>query len=135
MNRRRILSAACMVLAMPGLALANEGGKEDAKKGGGSTFVQVQTLTATVNRMGGKRGVLTVDLGLDIPDKALRERAVLSTPRLRAAYVQALTMYAASLPAARAPNADYIAAQLQNQTDAMLGRLGAKLLVGTILIN
>jgi hypothetical protein len=44
-------------------------------------------------------------------------------------------MYAASLPAARAPDADYIAGMLQRQTNSLLGTTSAKLLVGAILIN
>jgi hypothetical protein len=138
MDRRRLILAAVASLAAltaPALALANEGGKEEAKTGSGSSFLPLQTLTATVNRMGGRRGVMTVDVGLDIPNKSLRERAQMSTPRLRAAYIQTLAIYAAGLPAARAPNADFIAMQLQNQTDTMLGQAGAKLLVGSILIN
>jgi hypothetical protein len=135
MDRRRLLMLSAFAALAPNLGLASEPAKEDRKKGGGLTFLQLPTLTATVMRMGGKRGVLTVDMGLDIPDDNLREKAELWTPRLRAAYVQTLNIYAAGLPAARAPDADYIAMMLQRTTNTMLATNGAKLLLGAILIN
>jgi hypothetical protein len=136
MRRRQFLIALATLapVAAATSAWANDPPKANLKKGGGSTFVQIQTLTATVIRMRGRRSVLTVDAGLDIPDNALRERAELSTPRLRAAYVQALAVYAAGLPSARAPDPDFIATLLQRATDNTLGRKGAKLLVGAIMI-
>ncbi len=135
MNRRSLLALSAFAAVAPSLALANGAPKEDRKKGGGLTFLQLPTLTATVMRMGGKRGVLTVDMGLDIPDEKLHEKAELWVPRLRAAYVQTLGTYAASLPAARAPDADYIATMLQRTTNTMLASNGAKLLLGAILIS
>jgi hypothetical protein len=136
MRRRQLLFALATLapVAAAQNAWANDPPKANLKKGGGTTFVQIQTLTATVTRMGGRRGVMTVDAGLDIPDGALRERAQLSIPRLRAAYVQAVSVYAAGLPAARAPDADFIAGMLQRLTDTQLGRKGAKLLIGAIMI-
>ena len=62
----------------------------EKKKGGGDTFVQLPTLTASIFHPDGRRGVLTVDVGLDIPDGGLRQRASISVPLLRAAYTQAL---------------------------------------------
>jgi hypothetical protein len=92
-------------------------------------------LTATVFRPDGRRGVLTVEAGVDVPDAALRDRANLSQPRLRAAYVQFLESYAGGLAPGAPPDADYISSQLQNQTNLVLGRPGARLLLGSILIN
>ena len=135
MNRRLILALSLAPALLGGAALANEPAKEDRKKGGGTSFLQIQTLTATVTRMGGRRGVLTVDCGLDIADEKLREKATLSVPRLRARMIQSLAMYGAGLPAARAPDADYIAGLLQRDANALLGSTGAKLLLGAILIN
>ena len=135
MDRRRIILALGLAPAFVATgAFANEAPKEDRKKGGGETFLQIQALTATINRMGGRRGVLTVDCGLDIPNQKLREKATLSVPRLRAGFVQSLSIYAASLPAARAPDADYLSGLLQREADKMLGP-GSKLLLGAILIN
>lgn len=107
----------------------------DKKKGGGASFIQFPTLTATVAGERGRRAVLTLEAGLDIPDEKLREAAELSTPRLRAAFSQSLRVYAAGLAPAALPNADYIARQLQRDADRVLGKGGATLLLGTILVN
>ena len=47
----------------------------------------------------------------------------------------ALAAALALLPAAGVPDADYISRELQRITDVMLGKKGAKLLLGTILVN
>ncbi len=107
----------------------------EKKKGGGDTFIQLPTLTASIFRPDGRRGVLTVDIGLDIPDGGLRQRAAVSVPLLRAAYTQALAVYAPSINPGAPPNPDIIGAELQRATDQTLGRPGAKLLLGTILEN
>ncbi|MDR3508142.1 MAG: Tat pathway signal protein [Caulobacteraceae bacterium] len=119
------------LIAGPGLAMAGE----EKKKGGGITFVQMSTLTATVLRGDGHRGVMTVEVGVDIPDGALRAKAQISLPRLRAAYIQMLQAYASGLGPGGAPDADYIARVLQKETDRVLGKPGGKLLLGTILVN
>ena len=72
---------------------------------------------------------------MNLPEGALRERANISQPRLRAAYIQFLETYAGSLSPGAPPDADYVARSLQQQTNNVLGRAGAKLLIGTILIN
>ncbi len=133
MRRRHLLAA--IGLAALCLTQAPGAGAEERKKGGGETFIQLQTLTATVIRADGRRGVMTVEAGVDVPDDALRERADQSTPRLRAAFAQVLQIYASGLPGGAVPNADYLARELQRQTDAVLGRAGARLLLGTILVN
>ena len=72
---------------------------------------------------------------LDVPDGKLRQRATISLPRLRAAYVQVVLIYAAGLPPGAAPNVDFIARELQRQTDLVLGQRGAKLLIGAVVVN
>lgn len=129
--RRRALLAALAVAAWPALARAGEGEK---KKAAGS-YVPIDTLTGATSKPGGRRGVMTVECGLDVPDDALRERTQLMLPRLRAAYLQTVMTYAAGLPPATAPNPDYLAFSLQRTTDQLLGRRGAKLLVGAVLVN
>ncbi len=133
MRRRHLLATIGLAGLCP--ALASGAGAEERKKGGGETFIQLQTLTATVIRADGRRGVMTVEAGIDVPDDGLRERADQSTPRLRAAFAQVLQIYASGLPGGAVPNADYLARALQRQTDVVLGRSGARLLLGTILVN
>jgi hypothetical protein len=78
---------------------------------------------------------MTIDCGLDIPDAALRQRAELVLPRLRAAYVQQAQIYAGGLPSGAVPNPDYIARNLQRSTDQVLGRPGARVLMGAVMVN
>lgn len=131
MNRR--LALAALVALEPSAALAAGGGEK--KKGGGLSFIQIQTLTASILRRSGARGVLTMEVGVDVPNEQLREKAAASSPRLRAAYAQVLQIYASGLPVATPPDADYLAIKLQRETDRILGKPGAKLLIGTILVN
>lgn len=135
MHRRRLLAA---VLAAPALMAAGSvqaSAPAEKKKGGGLTFIQIPALTATIMRAQGRRGVLTVETGLDVADNNLHARAEASQPRLRAAFLQSLQTYAGGLSVGSPPNADYLARELQRQTDRVLGRPGAKLLLGTILIS
>lgn len=140
MSTRRALLAAIIVtgVTLPGVALPTMALAANApakKKGGGLSYIQFDTLTATIIRPDGRRGVMTVDSGVDVPNAGLHQRAVLCTPLLRAAYIQWLTSYAASLSPGQPPDADYMSLNLQRQTDAVLGRPGAQLLLGAILLN
>jgi hypothetical protein len=134
MRRRALL--AFLAAAVPAVAAASgkkEGGEK--KRAGGSTYLVIPTLAATTNKGGGRRGVFTVECGLDVPDEKLRTRAEQSLPRLRAAYVQTVQAYAAGLAPATAPNADFLAQTLQRQTDQILGKPGAKFLLGAMLVS
>ncbi len=128
--RRLVLALPLLLAATVALAAPVE-----KKKGGGDTFIQLPTLTATILRADGRRGVLTVDIGLDIPDGALRQRASASVPLLRDAYTRQMLVYTPSINPGAPPNPDIIAVYLQRATDQILGRPGAKLLLGTILEN
>lgn len=136
MIRRRFLLAAALAPAIaPGVAAASSSLKDEKKKGGGLNFIQIQTLTATIERQGGQRGVITVETGIDVPDSKLHARAEQSLPRLRSAYLSFLQVYVAGLSRGAPVNADYLAVALQRQTDTVLGKPGAKLLLGSILMN
>jgi hypothetical protein len=128
--RRRLLLALVTLALLPAAARA-----EDKKKTGGVSYIPVETLTAYTVKPGGRRGVLTVDCGLDIPDAALRARANLLLPRLRAAYVQAVQIYAGGLPSGLPPNPDFLSRNLQRLTDEVLGRKGARLLMGAVVVT
>lgn len=130
---RRSLLSVIPLLALPTAVLAED--KEEKKKGGGLTFIQIQTMNANFRRRSGALGVITVETGIDVPDEALRKLANQSIPRLRAAYAQFLATYSSNLGNGAAPNADYMAAEMQRTTDQVLGRPGAKFLIGTILLN
>jgi hypothetical protein len=129
--KRRLLLAFAVLAALPAAAIAGE----DKKKTGGETYIPINTLTAYMMRPGSRRGVITVDCGLDIPDAALRARAELVLPRLRAAYVQQVQIYAGGLPIGAPPSPAFIARNLQRATDEVLGRPGARVLMGAVLVN
>jgi hypothetical protein len=133
MQNRAILAALALATLLPATAQASGGGEK--KKGGGATYLQILPLVATTNAGGGRRGVLTVETGVDIPDGALRAYCEQSLPRLRAAYVQVVQIYAAGLAPRTAPNADFLARELQRETDRVLGKKGARLLLGAILVS
>ncbi len=133
MDRRFLLLLTALASALPAVTWAASGGEK--KKSGGGAYLPISTLLGTTLRGGGRRGVLSVDCGLDVPDPALRTRAEQSVPRLRAAYVQTIQAYAAGLGPKALPSADYIATTLQRQTDQILGRPGAKVLLGAIIAN
>ena len=131
MERRDLLALMLLAALAPARAMANE----EKKKGGGLSYIQIGALTATILRPNGRRGVLTVETGIDVPNEKLRERAASLQPRLRAAYVQSLQIYGAGLPPATPPNLEYLGRELQRETDRVLGKPGAKLLLGSVMAN
>ena len=130
MSLRLIAALLLSTALLTGPALAKE-----RKKGGGESFVQMPPMAAIAFRPDGRRGVLSVETGLDVPDGALRARVHTMTPRLRDAYVSSVQSYARTLGPGVAPDADRLALQLQRETDRVMGKPGAKLLLGTILVN
>lgn len=132
MDRRGLIVAGLAVALAPRLALGQEA---THKKGGGLSFIQLDPLSATVTRANGRRGVITVECGVDVVDAGLHARAAQSTPLLRAAFAEILRTYAAGLPPGAPPNADYLSMAMQRQTDTVLGRPGGKLLLGAILVS
>ncbi|MFC3079454.1 Tat pathway signal protein [Phenylobacterium terrae] len=133
MQRRSVLLAAAAAAAVP--AAARAASSREKKAVGGLSFVALPAVTSTVRTPNGRRGVLMVELGLDIPDSRLRERAEASQPRLRAAFAQLLQTYATGLPPGAPPNADTLSREMQRETDRVLGRAGARLLLGTVMVN
>lgn len=128
MKRRALLAAPLALAATP--ALAGGGG------GGGATggFVRYPTVTATTIRADGRRGVMTVETGIDVPDAALKLRAEQSQPRIRAVFNILVQREANTLLPGGVPNVERLAAQLQSATNIILGARGAKLLLGTVMI-
>lgn len=134
MNRRRLFAFAALVALAPGL-MAAAPAKEEKKKGGGASFLQINALTVTILLANGRRGVLTVESGLDIPNEKLRAKATSVLPRIRAAFVQSLQIYASGMSPGHIPNAEILTKLLQREADRVLGQTGARLLLGTMLIS
>ena len=105
--------------------------------GGGSaqpSYLRLPTITANVTRPGGRRGVMTVETGIDTPDAALRTRVAQSAPRLRAAYATVVQQSANALLPGTPPDVERLVAQLQVATNTVMGRAGARLLIGTVMV-
>jgi hypothetical protein len=131
MRRRDLICALPLALA-PLAAVAEE---QPKRRGGGLTFIPFRTLTANMPRADGKRGVFSVEAGIDVPDPRLHERAETLRPMLLDAYAQTLFVYAASLRPQMVPDLDLLATKLQADTDRVLGRPGAHLLLGSCLVE
>jgi len=144
MDRRKFT----LLLTLTGLAVATtpdtalasgkkaEGGEgEKGKKKPDGTYMTVGLVTASIIRSNGRRSVLAIETGIDAPDPKLYEKASRLTPRLQAAYVQSVQIYAANVSPTRVPDADYISRELQRQTDVVVGGRGVRLLLGSIMIN
>jgi hypothetical protein len=124
--------------SLSGILIAKQSiasGHEDKKKGGGDGYTQFRTLTVFTQASSTKHGTLSVDMGLYTDDPKLTEQIKLFMPRLLDAYVSRLQAYAANLRSRSMLDPDFIILTLQQATDQVLGRKGAKVLLGTILIN
>ena len=127
MKRRALLVAPLALAATPALASGGGGGSS-----GG--YVRYPTITATTMRSDGRRGVMTVETGVDAPDAALKLRAEQSQPRMRAVFNILVQREANTLLPGAVPNIERLAAQLQSATNIILGQRGARLLIGTVMI-
>ena len=127
MKRRALLAAPLALAATPALASGGGGGSS-----GG--YVRYPTITATTMRADGRRGVMTVETGVDAPDAALKLRAEQSQPRMRAVFNILVQREANTLLPGGVPNVERLAAQLQSATNIILRQRGARLLIGTVMI-
>lgn len=132
--RRRVFLTAILASAAASAAWAQEGGEGGGKKGKPS-YLQLKTVAVSIVRANGRRGVLTVEVGLDVPDPRFRDQLDLYLPLLYSAYVSALQPYGLGLAPGQPPSADFISITLQRETDRVLRRRGAKVLLGSILVN
>ncbi len=132
MRGRLSVPAAVAALA---LACAAQAVARGSTKLNTATYTAFDALTASVRHANGRLGVLTVQGGLDVQDPALRARTAASGPLLRDAYVRTLSVYAAALEPGSPPDIDQIGMRLQHATDQVLHRPGARVLLGTVLVN
>ena len=142
MNRRSLFALAPSTLAMGAVGLAAalagpaqaSGGGGGEKKASTTSYVRFGTVTASIIRPDGRRGVMTVETGVDVRDETLRARAEQDGPRLRAAYNQVVQRFGAALLPGAAPDVDRLSRELQAATNATLRRGGATLLLGTVMV-
>ena len=126
----RLAAAALVLLALgAGQTQAMEAPAQ-RKTTQSESFVALDPMYATILEGTRPRGLLMVELGLDVPDGALRAKVSHALPTLRDAYVRLLIAYGATaVRAFRQPSVDDIAARLQAITDRVMGEPGAKVLM------
>jgi flagellar basal body-associated protein FliL len=100
------------------------------------SYVIIDPIYSTIIDGAKPRGLLMVELGLDVPDEKLREDVNLSLPLLRDAYVRGLLAYASTaVRPYRQPNVEDIANRLQAITDKVMGREGARVLMAQTAVR
>jgi flagellar basal body-associated protein FliL len=100
------------------------------------SFVAIDPMYATILEGNKPRGLLMIELGLDVPDGAMRARVSHALPTLRDAYVRSLMAYGATAVRAwRQPSVDDIADRMQAITDRVIGGPGAKVLMAQTAIR
>ena len=100
------------------------------------SYVIIEPLYASILDGARSRGLLLVELGLDVPDAKLREKVTQALPNLRDAYVRSLLTYAStSVRAWRQPNVEDIAKRMQIITDRVMGQSGAQVLMAQTAIR
>lgn len=125
---RPLLSLAlAFVLVSAGSALANAPAKRAAQP---DAFVPFKAITVSVLERMRVRGFLTVEFGLYVTDKKLREEIDTSRRALKDAYVRVLVDYGADeAKVSVAPDLVGIAGRLQRATDNIVGAGRARVLL------
>ncbi|MBN8607765.1 MAG: hypothetical protein J0L81_12690 [Caulobacterales bacterium] len=142
--RSRILPLALCAALAAGPAAASGGGASSAPQQAPATrqerltsaesFVPMPTLSAGVLQRSSTLGTIVVDMGIDVPDEALRRRAQLNGPRLRDGLRTALAVYASTYYRDRtAPDPAQLTRLMQQSIDQTLGAPGARVLLVNII--
>ena len=146
MDRRALFSLAPNALASAALASAVVGllaaapahaSSSEKKEGGAvpaSPYIPFGTITATIIRPDGRRGVMSVETGVNVLDEALRLRVSQDGPRLRSAWNEAVQRFGVGLRPGMAPDIEQLHDALQRATNRTLRRSGATLLIGTVMV-
>ncbi|MBL8548786.1 MAG: hypothetical protein JNJ73_02285 [Hyphomonadaceae bacterium] len=138
-SRRMFALALCaLFVAAPPAWSAAAKAKQDPNRSRSLTsaesYLPMPTLNSAVVGRFAPSGILVVDVGLDIPDSALRARAAAATPRLRDALRTALATYANTYYRDQtAPDPTTIARLMQAAVDRTLGAPGARLLLANVV--
>jgi len=147
-----ILLLCLSVAALPVQAAGGGGGHGSKKKDKSSTdkgapkhqreittlesWVTVYPIAVSIVQDDKVRGQFQVWLGMDVPDEALRARVEEIKPRLRDAWLSRLSQYASITLRQRKPaNIDDVSRLLQSTADQTLGKPGARVLLGSVVVN
>ncbi|MDI7776113.1 Tat pathway signal protein [Asticcacaulis sp. EMRT-3] len=135
MIKRRHLLLLPVLASAPALLSAAPVFAETKKKGGGDGYTQFPTINVFTDADRLRHGTMSVDLGLYSDDPKLVAQIKLYMPRLQDAYVTVLQGYGGTLNRTSVVDTNYISMQLQAVTDRILQVHGAKVLLGSILLN
>ena len=140
LSRRTLWFGLIAALAGPAAAEGSGAAQEQApatrqeRLTSAESYVPLPTLSAVVLQRHFASGTIIVDMGLDIPDAALRRRARLNEPRLRDALRTALATYANTFHRERsAPDPIVLTRLMQLAVDRLLGAAGARVLFANII--
>ncbi len=140
-RRRPLKPARALAGAIAALVLAGAaegGGGATASKGANSSdyYLKIEPVTGAITHDFKARGVLHVELGLDIRSAQTRRRADALIPRLRAACSEALRQYLnVHYSAGRTPDADAIRTLMQEAVNGVLREDGAVVLLAMVLVH
>jgi hypothetical protein len=105
------------------------------KKAGGKAYTQLPMIVLSTKSQKSKRGTLSIETGIYAEDPKLVDFIVLHQPRLIDAFISSLQTYAQTLTNTSVANTDYMTTLLQAATDRVIGKKGAKVLLGTVVLN
>jgi len=136
---------AALALAMPAHAGGGGGAPSPAPSAEDSRrrsitssddYLPLPELMTTVQADFRSAGLMQVEAGLEISDRQLLRRAQENMPRLRDAYVSALSLYAGiNYRFGDVPDVDRIIELMQNATDHALGQEGAVVYISMVMIH
>ncbi len=134
-SRRAFIIAACaLAAARPALAEPHAAPDRQQRLTSADSYLPMPTITAGVLQRNASNGAIVLDMGLDIPDAALRRRATANQPRLRDALRSALSTYASAYYRDRtAPDPVQLTRLLQLAVDRTLGASGARVLLTNVI--
>jgi flagellar basal body-associated protein FliL len=113
-----------------------QGGGAQHKSTSSESYVIIDPIYSTILDGGKPRGLLMVELGLDVPDAKFRADVNKALPVLRDAYVRGLVIYASTaVRPYRQPSVEDIATRLQTITDKVMGKKGAQVLMAQTAIR
>ena len=136
-----LLALTGALLSAPALAGAPAPAPEPESRGGRAithvdSYVALEPILAAVQADMRLRGVIHIEFGLDVPDARLRREVEAAMPYLRNAYNSTIAVYTGvHYRFGEVPDADTIARLLQQATDEKLGREGAQVLLGMVMVN
>ncbi len=131
-----IVAAVALVLLTQTPAFAEQQAPPDRQQRltSAQSYLPMPTLSAEVLQRYSTTGTLIVDMGIDVQDPVLRNRAELNAPLLRDALRTALSTYASVYYRDRtAPDPATLTRLFQTAVDRTLGVPGARVLLANIL--